>query len=69
MRWKHAAMRFCRLPASTNSAPLVHAKMWRKAAATGEEIHYEWAMLYRVENGQIIYGSDMLDRDAQELWE
>lgn len=47
---------------------LVHARAWRKAAATGEEIRYEWAMLYRVENGQITYGSDMLDRDAQAFW-
>lgn len=47
---------------------LVHAKAWRKAAATGEEISYQWAMLYRVEGGQITYGSDMLDRDAQEFW-
>ena len=47
---------------------LVHAKAWRKAAATGEEISYQWAMLYRIEGGQITYGSDMLDRDAQEFW-
>lgn len=46
----------------------VHARAWRKAAATGEEIEYEWSMLYRVEDGQITYATDMLDRDAQAFW-
>jgi ketosteroid isomerase-like protein len=47
---------------------LVHARAWRKSKATGEEIRYEWAMLYRVEDGKITYGADMLDRDAQAFW-
>lgn len=47
---------------------LVHARAWRKSAATGEEIIYEWAMLYRIESGQITYGTDMLDSDAQAFW-
>ena len=46
----------------------VRARAWRKAAATGEEITYEWAMLYRVEDGLITYGADMLDADAQAFW-
>lgn len=46
----------------------VHARAYRKSAATGEEIRYEWAMLYRVEDGLITYGSDMLDADAQAFW-
>lgn len=46
----------------------VRGRAWRKSAASGEEIAYEWAMLYRVENGQITYGSDMLDADAQAFW-
>lgn len=37
-------------------------------AASGEEIRYEWAMLYRVEDGRITYGTDMLDPDAQAFW-
>ena len=46
----------------------VHASAYRKSAATGEEIRYEWAMLYRVDNGLITYGADMLDPDAQAFW-
>jgi ketosteroid isomerase-like protein len=46
----------------------VHACAYRKSAATGEAINYEWAMLYRVEEGRITYGADMLDRDAQAFW-
>lgn len=46
----------------------VKASAWRTSKATGEEITYEWAMLYRVENGRITYGSDMLDADAQAFW-
>lgn len=46
----------------------IRARAWRKSAATGEEIRYEWAVLQRVENGQITYSTDMLDRDAQEFW-
>ena len=46
----------------------VRARAWRKSAASGEEIAYEWAMLYRVEDGQITYGADMLDADAQAFW-
>lgn len=46
----------------------VRARAWRTSKATGEEIRYEWAMLYRVENGQITYGADMLDTDAQAFW-
>lgn len=46
----------------------IRAKAWRKSAATGEEIRYEWAVLQRVEGGQITYSTDMLDRDAQEFW-
>jgi ketosteroid isomerase-like protein len=47
---------------------LVHARAWRKSKASGEELRYEWAMLYRVENGLITYGADMLDSDAQAFW-
>jgi ketosteroid isomerase-like protein len=47
---------------------LVHARAWRKSAATGEEARYEWAMLYRVEDGLVTYGADMLDADAQAFW-
>jgi ketosteroid isomerase-like protein len=47
---------------------LVHARAWRRSRATGEEIRYEWAMLYRVEDGRITYGADMLDADAQAFW-
>lgn len=43
----------------------VHARAYRKSAANGEVIHYEWAMLYRVEQGLITYGADMLDAAAQ----
>ena len=46
----------------------VHARAYRRSKATGEAIRYEWAMLYRVEDGQIVYGSDMLDADAQAFW-
>ncbi|MDO7836684.1 nuclear transport factor 2 family protein [Sphingobium sp. HBC34] len=46
----------------------VHGRAWRKSRATGEELRYEWAMLYRVENGLITYGADMLDADAQAFW-
>lgn len=46
----------------------VRARAWRKSKATGEELRYEWAMLYRVENGRITYGADMLDTDAQAFW-
>lgn len=46
----------------------VHARAYRKSAANGEEIHYEWAMLYRVEHGLITYGADMLDSAAQGFW-
>jgi hypothetical protein len=47
---------------------LVHARAYRRSAASGEDIHYEWAMLYRVEDGLITYGADMLDADAQAFW-
>lgn len=47
---------------------LVKARAWRTSKATGEEIAYEWAMLYRVEDGRITYGADMLDADAQAFW-
>jgi hypothetical protein len=47
---------------------LVHARAWRKSNASGVELRYEWAMLYRVENGLITYGADMLDSDAQAFW-
>jgi ketosteroid isomerase-like protein len=47
---------------------LVHARAWRKSKASGEEIRYEWAMLYRIENGMVTYGTDMLDADAQAFW-
>lgn len=46
----------------------VHARAYRKSAASQEEITYEWAMLYRVEDGLITYGADMLDADAQAFW-
>jgi len=46
----------------------VHARAYRKSKATGEEIRYEWAMLYRVEDGRITYSADMLDADAQAFW-
>lgn len=46
----------------------VHASAYRQSRATGEEIRYEWAMLYRVEKGAITYGADMLDADAQAFW-
>lgn len=46
----------------------VHARAYRRSAASGEEIEYEWAMLYRVEDGLITYGADMLDTDAQAFW-
>jgi hypothetical protein len=47
---------------------LVHARAWRKSTASGEELRYEWAMLYRVENGLVTYATDMLDADAQAFW-
>lgn len=47
---------------------LVHARAFRRSRTTGEEIRYEWAMLYRVEDGRITYGADMLDADAQAFW-
>jgi hypothetical protein len=47
---------------------LVHASAWRKSKASGEELRYEWTMLYRVENGLVTYGVDMLDSDAQAFW-
>lgn len=46
----------------------VRARAWRRSKASGEELRYEWAMLYRVENGMITYGTDMLDSDAQLFW-
>ncbi|KKW91869.1 nuclear transport factor 2 family protein [Sphingobium chungbukense] len=46
----------------------VHARAYRKSASNGEDIHYEWAMLYRVEQGLITYGADMLDAAAQAFW-
>ena len=46
----------------------VHARAYRRSAANGEAIHYEWAMLYRVEQGLITYGADMLDAAAQAFW-
>ncbi|KHK89100.1 nuclear transport factor 2 family protein [Novosphingobium malaysiense] len=46
----------------------VHARAYRKSAASGEEISYEWAMLYRVEHGLVTYAADMLDADAQAFW-
>jgi hypothetical protein len=47
---------------------LVHARAWRKSKASGDELHYEWAMLYRVEKGLVTYGADILDSDAQAFW-
>lgn len=47
---------------------VVRASAYRKSRATGAEINYEWAMLYRVEDGMITYGSDMSDDDAQQFW-
>lgn len=47
---------------------LVHARAWRKSKASDEELRYEWAMLYRVENGMVTYATDMLDADAQAFW-
>ena len=47
---------------------LVHARAKRMSVANGQQIEYEWAMLYRVENGLITYGADMLDTDAQAFW-
>ena len=47
---------------------LVHARAFRRSKSTGEEISYEWAMLFRVEQGLITYGADMLDADAQAFW-
>lgn len=46
----------------------VHARAYRRSKMTGEEIRYEWAMLYRIENSRITYCADMLDADAQEFW-
>ena len=46
----------------------VHARAYRRSAANGEAIHYEWAMLYRVEQGLITHGADMLDAAAQAFW-
>jgi hypothetical protein len=47
---------------------LVHARAWRKSKASGEELRYEWCMLYRVEKGMVTYAADMLDADAQAFW-
>jgi ketosteroid isomerase-like protein len=47
---------------------LVHARAFRRSKSTGEEVSYEWAMLFRVEQGRITYGTDMLDADAQAFW-
>lgn len=46
----------------------VHARAYRRSRANGEDIDYEWAMLYRIENGLITYGADMLDTRAQLFW-
>lgn len=46
----------------------VQARAYRRSAANGEAIHYEWAMLYRVEQELITYGADMLDAAAQAFW-
>lgn len=46
----------------------VRAKAYRKSLATGAEINYDWAMLYRVEDGVTTYGTDMLDNAAQQFW-
>jgi ketosteroid isomerase-like protein len=46
----------------------VRALAWRKSAATGEELRYQWSTLMRVEGSHITYVTDMLDRDAQEFW-
>jgi ketosteroid isomerase-like protein len=46
----------------------VHARAWRKSRVSGEELRYEWAMLYRVQDDMITYGTDMLDADAQAFW-
>jgi ketosteroid isomerase-like protein len=47
---------------------IVRAKAYRKSAVNGEEIHYEWVMLYRVENGLVTFAADMLDRAAVDFW-
>lgn len=47
---------------------LVHARAYRRSAASGKDLRYEWAMLYRVEAGLITYGADMLDAEAQAFW-
>lgn len=54
-------------PVDHNCA-FVHASAYRQSAANGEEIRYEWAMFFRVEDGLITYGTDMLDPDAQAFW-
>jgi ketosteroid isomerase-like protein len=46
----------------------VRAQAWRKSAATGEELHYQWSTLMRIEDGMLVHVTDMLDRDAQEFW-
>lgn len=46
----------------------VHARAYRRSRMNGEDIRYEWAMLYRVEDGLITYGADMLDARAQAFW-
>lgn len=47
---------------------IVTGNAWRKSKASGEEIRYQWVMLYRVEDSMVTYAADMLDRDAQEFW-
>ena len=46
----------------------VRASAYRKSAATGAELRYQWATLMRVEDGLVTYVTDMLDRDAQQFW-
>ncbi|MBV9840939.1 MAG: nuclear transport factor 2 family protein [Sphingomonadaceae bacterium] len=46
----------------------VRARAYRKSAATGEALEYEWATLMRVEDGKTTYVTDILDRDAQAFW-
>lgn len=56
------------ISAIDSQCAFVHARAYRRSRANGEEIEYEWAMLYRVENGLITYGADMLDARAQAFW-
>jgi len=47
---------------------IVRARAFRRSAASGETLNYEWIMVFRIENGLITVAADMLDRKAADYW-